>query len=151
MRCLTSPLDETVVRGISNRIARAAKYALDEHCGIGRRVGEVMTEGTRWLIGTAIAAVGLVIATLAWVYPKAPASPRPVSAASSANPAITARPIPTIGEIRYTQLQVGDCLTGSNLHLNTSGALPVLIHVVSCGQAHIAEVFFASQTYWNKS
>jgi len=89
--------------------------------------------------------VGVIIAWFAWQDPKAPASPRPVSASAG-----TATPIPTVGEIRYTQLQVGDCLTGSNLHLNAAGALPVLIRAVPCSQGHIGEVFFADQAYWNK-
>jgi len=112
------------------------------------------------------AVVGVVIAWLAWQHPKAPASPRPVPAvvsvasprtaspvptvvSSSAAPARTPRPTPTIRELLYSQLQVGDCLAATNLHLNTSNPWPYLVQAVPCSQGHIAEVFFADNKYWS--
>jgi hypothetical protein len=56
-------------------------------------------------------------------------------------------PPPTVGQLRYDQLQVGDCLTGSNMHLHTNEPWPALVRAVPCDQAHIAEVYYASN-YW---
>lgn len=124
-----------------------------------------MTEGHRWLIGTATAIACLIVAILAWQDPKAAPSSQPVSSPSSVAPASTARPTPstvpatitaptpTTGELQYSQLQVGDCLTGANLNNlnndNPSESWPTLIPAVPCDQAHIAEVFYANKSFWD--
>ena len=55
---------------------------------------------------------------------------------------------PAVGNLRLTQLQVGDCLTGANMELNTSNPWPKLTSVVPCRQPHTAEVFFADNNFW---
>jgi hypothetical protein len=64
----------------------------------------------------------------------------------SAKPTVT--PTPTVGNLRLSQLQVGDCLTGSNMQLNTNSPWPKLTIAVPCSQPHTAEVFYANDSYW---
>jgi hypothetical protein len=54
---------------------------------------------------------------------------------------------PPAGQSSYQQLVAGDCLTGSNLQLNTSHPFPAHVQMVPCGQEHIAEVYY-SFNYW---
>ena len=65
---------------------------------------------------------------------------------SPARPSATA--IPTVGNLQLAQMQVGDCLTGANMELNTSNPWPKLTSAVPCNQPHTAEVFFASNDFW---
>jgi Septum formation len=102
------------------------------------------------LAGLCVAVVGVIIAWFAWQDPKAPASSHPVSPASSAAPAASAGPTAPARKLQYTQLRVGDCLTGSNMQLNTGNQWPNLVSGVPCRQAHTAEVFYIDLTYWNK-
>ena len=104
----------------------------------------------RWLwAGGAAAVCGSVIAALVISLGSHP-GPAPVRPADGASPAGGARPVParTVGELRVTQLRVGDCLTGANMALNTSDPWPELTLAVPCSQAHTAEVFFADNTFW---
>lgn len=111
-----------------------------------------MSEGHRWLIGIVVAVASLIIAVLAWQYPKSAASPRPASIASSGTPAKTATPVPTVGRLLYTQLQVGDCITGNVPFLFSNEKWPSSIFTaVSCSQGHTGEVIFADNTYWDRS
>jgi hypothetical protein len=66
----------------------------------------------------------------------------------SASPSAT--PTPTVGNLQLAQLQAGDCLTGANLQLNKNTPWPKLSQAVPCTEAHTAEVFYASSTYWGK-
>jgi hypothetical protein len=66
------------------------------------------------------------------------ASPRPTGSG----------PQPTVGNLRLVQLQVGDCLTGANMQLNTTDPWPKLTSAVPCSQPHTAEVFFADNNFW---
>lgn len=54
---------------------------------------------------------------------------------------------PTVGELTSTQLRAGDCLTGSNLALDTGKPWPTFVQAVPCSGEHIAEVFYAA-SYW---
>jgi hypothetical protein len=56
--------------------------------------------------------------------------------------------MPTVGNLLLAQLQVGDCLTGANMQLNTTDPWPKLTSAVPCGQPHTAEVFFANNNFW---
>ena len=58
---------------------------------------------------------------------------------------------PTVGDLSLNQLQVGDCLTGSNLNLNTNAPWPKLAQAVPCSQGHTAEVFYANKNFWPTS
>ena len=55
-----------------------------------------------------------------------------------------------MGELQLAQLQVGDCLAGSNMQLNTSAPWPKVTKAVPCTEDHTAEVFYASDNYWAK-
>ena len=63
----------------------------------------------------------------------------------SASPQAT----PTVGELTLNQLQVGDCLTGANLQLNTTAPWPKLAKAVPCTADHTAEVIYANNNYWS--
>jgi Septum formation len=63
----------------------------------------------------------------------------------------TATPTPTAGNLQLAQLQVGDCLTGANMQLNTSNPWPKLTLAVPCSQPHTAEVFFADNNFWSEN
>ena len=99
-----------------------------------------------WAAG-AVAACGAVIAVLVvWLgsghsTASAGASPHPTGPA----------PAPTVGNLQLARLQVGDCLTGANMELNTSNPWPKLTLAVPCGQPHTAEVFFADNNFWPKN
>ena len=56
---------------------------------------------------------------------------------------------PSTGELREDQLRSGDCLQGSNLVLGSGNffAWPHLVMAVPCAQQHLAEVFFAGNTW----
>jgi hypothetical protein len=53
-----------------------------------------------------------------------------------------------VGSLQLYQLRAGDCLTGSNMELNTTDPWPKLTLAVPCNQAHTAEVFFADNNFW---
>jgi Septum formation len=57
-------------------------------------------------------------------------------------------PTPAAGNLPLAQLRVGDCLTGSDMQLNTTDPWPKLTSTVPCGQPHTAEVFFADNNFW---
>jgi serine/threonine protein kinase len=110
----------------------------------------------KWLIPAgAAAAVVLVVVVL--VLTLGSSSPNTANTGSS-SPATTptqthsASPqtTPTVGELQLTQLQVGDCLTGANLQLNSSAPWPKISKAVACTEDHTAEVFYASNNYWAK-
>lgn len=54
---------------------------------------------------------------------------------------VQSRPART-GELTESQLLPGDCLTGSNMGLDTSNPWPNTVTAVPCTQRHIAEVFY---------
>jgi hypothetical protein len=79
-------------------------------------------------------------------HPAAQPQRTPGPSPSPARPSATA--IPTVGNLQLAQMQVGDCLTGANMKLNTSNPWPKLTSAVPCNQPHTAEVFFASNDFW---
>ena len=50
-------------------------------------------------------------------------------------------------QLTVDQLQVGDCLRGSGMGLDSSSAWPDLVTAVPCTQRHTAEVFFAGNAW----
>jgi hypothetical protein len=111
----------------------------------------------KWLIpvGAAAAVVVVVVALLLTLGGGSSSQNNPGSNSSSssapaqshsASPSAT----PTVGNLQLAQLQAGDCLTGANLQLNKNTPWPKLSQAVPCTEAHTAEVFYASSTYWGK-
>ncbi len=106
-----------------------------------------------WVVGAAVVCVAVIVALVVGLggssHPAAQAghipSPRPSATAP------TATPTPTVGNLQLAQLQVGDCLTGANMELNTSNPWPKLTSAVPCSQSHTAEVFFADDAFWPKN
>jgi Septum formation len=49
------------------------------------------------------------------------------------------------------EFRVGDCLTGSNMQLDTTNPWPKLTAAVPCSRPHTAEVFFADDNFWPAS
>lgn len=74
-------------------------------------------------------------------------SARSTPTASLSSPA---SPAPSTFQASWDELQAEDCLTGSDLGLNTSNTWPDLVTVVPCPQRHIGEVFFAGNA-WPRS
>src|SRR5271170_4851296 len=100
-----------------------------------------MGEVHRWLIGTVIGVLGLIVALLAWLYPRAPASSQesvPAPSASSETAESTIRPASTAGKFRDSQLQIGDCIVGPihDLDLESNVSWQTSIPVVPCSRGH---------------
>jgi DivIVA domain-containing protein len=57
---------------------------------------------------------------------------------------------PLTGHVGAGQLRTGNCLTGTNLGLDTNNAWPDMFTGVPCTSPHLAEVFFAGNA-WLKS
>jgi hypothetical protein len=55
-----------------------------------------------------------------------------------------------VGNLQLAQFQAGDCLTGSNMDLNTNTPWPKITVAVPCSQSHTAEVFYANSDFWAK-
>jgi hypothetical protein len=110
---------------------------------------------TRWLwAGIAATVCGAVVAALTVGLggsgqPAAQSRQVPSPRPSPTRP--TAATAPAVGNLQVAQLQVGDCLTGANMELNTSNPWPKLTSAVPCSQPHTAEVFFADNTFWPKN
>jgi len=111
----------------------------------------------RWLLpagGGAVVLIVVVILVLAFggKPPKPPVARQSATPASSrsrsASP--TANATPTVGNLQLAQFQVGDCLTGSNMDLNTNTPWPKITLAVPCSQSHTAEVFYANSDFWAK-
>jgi len=117
------------------------------------QAGEPRRRRPRWLwAGIAAAVCGAVAAVLTVGlggsgHPAAQPRYIPGARPSVTRPTATA---PAVGNLRLTQLQVGDCLTGANMELNTSNPWPKLTSAVPCRQPHTAEVFFADNDFWPK-
>jgi hypothetical protein len=67
--------------------------------------------------------------------------------AASAGIAALVKATSSTGQLTEDQLKPGDCLTGSNLGLETSNPWPDLVTAVPCTQQHIAEVYFADNAW----
>ncbi len=93
--------------------------------------------------------VAAVVLSLGSSHHAASAGPSVSAGPSSAAPGVT--PTPTVGNLQLSQLQVGDCLTGANMELNTSDPWPKQTLAVPCDQPHTAEVFLANDNFWPRN
>ena len=133
---------------------QAAERQTAESSGVGDEAEQIpegaadhRRKGRLWVAGgiltaAVVTAVAVILAT---------ASPSPTSTLQPSPTTSSRLPSPTpTSSVRYLTLQdlrPGDCLTGSNLSLNTSNSLPTTFEAVPCRQRHIAEVFYSSN-YW---
>jgi hypothetical protein len=106
-----------------------------------------------WAVG-AVAAVCAVIAaaavfSLSSKHGAASAGSSAGAGSGSAAPSVA--PTPTVGNLELSQLQVGDCLTGANMELDTSNPWPKVTLAVPCNQPHTAEVFLADNNFWPRN
>jgi len=116
----------------------------------GRAPGGGRRGRKRWLGLAAGLAAAVVVAV--GVIPRLVATslsgPPAASAPQPATPTAAAPSASSTGrQLTASQLLPGDCLTGSNLQLNTSGQWPTLVQAVPCDQEHTAEVYYSSN-YW---
>jgi hypothetical protein len=103
-----------------------------------------------WAVGAVVAVCAVIVAavvlSLGSGHHAASAGSSVSARPSSAAPSVT--PTPTVGNLQLSQLQVGDCLTGSDMELNTTDPWPKLTLAVPCNQPHFAEVFLANDNFW---
>jgi hypothetical protein len=103
-----------------------------------------------WAVGAVAAVCAVIVAavvlSLGSGHHAASAGSNVGGGPSSAAPSVT--PTPTVGNLQLSQLQVGDCLTGANMELNSSDPWPKLTLAVPCNQPHTAEVFLANDNFW---
>ena len=113
--------------------------------------------GPRWLLVGGISAVvaAIIAAVIVSTHGGHAAAVTHPTTSPSVRPTATARPTanatPTTGNLLLDQLQVGDCLTGSDLDLNTDNPWPKQSLAVPCTQGHTAEVFYANNNFWPKN
>ncbi len=104
---------------------------------------------TRWpWAAGAVAAVCAVIAAAVILTVGSGHHGARAGTGSSSAPGPRVTSTPTVGNLQLAQLQVGDCLTGANMELNTSDPWPKLTQAVPCTQPHTAEVFLADNNFW---
>jgi serine/threonine protein kinase len=110
----------------------------------------------RWLLPAGGGAVVLIVVVVL-VLALGGKSPKLVPARQSTTASSPSRPTspaanakPTVGDLQLAQFQVGDCLTGSNMDLNTNTPWPKITLAVPCSQSHTAEVFYANSAFWAK-
>ena len=115
----------------------------------------------RWLLPAAVGAA-ILIAVVALVLAFGGNSPQPAAARQTTTPttaptsspsvstSATPHATPTVRNLALTQFQVGDCLTGSNMDLNTNTPWPKITEAVPCSATHTAEVFYANSGFWAK-
>jgi hypothetical protein len=102
-----------------------------------------------WVVGAAAVCaviVAAVVLSLGSGHHAASAGSGVSTGSGSAAPSVTSTP--TVGNLQLSQLQAGDCLTGTNMELNTSDPWPKLTLAVPCTQPHTAEVFLANDNFW---
>ena len=102
-----------------------------------------------WVAGAAVVCAAVAAALVASLG----ARNAPASAGSGSSPAgSTAAPgpegTPTTGDLAVPEFEVGDCLTGPDMQLNTTNPWPKLTAAVPCSRPHTAEVFFADNNFW---
>jgi hypothetical protein len=110
----------------------------------------------RWLLPAGGAAVVLIV-IIALVFAlgggstKTPTAGLSPTAGQTHGATQTSSPAASGTPLKLSQLQVGDCLAGSNMDLNENTPWPKLTDDVPCSTPHTAEVFYANNTYWAKS
>jgi tetratricopeptide (TPR) repeat protein len=118
----------------AQREAEEAARRQDEEAA--RRQGQIPREGNRnrrkgqrWVTGVLIAAAVVAVAMVVSVV------------------IVGLHRRAGVRSLTYAALRSGDCLTGSNLGLGTTGYWPTRVQAVPCTQKHIAEVYYASN-WW---
>jgi hypothetical protein len=103
-----------------------------------------------WAVGAvaAVCALIVVVVVLSLGSGHHAASAGSTARAQPSPTTPSATPTPTVGNLELNQLRVGDCLTGTNMELNTSNPWPKLTLAVPCDLPHTAEVFFADNNFW---
>jgi hypothetical protein len=122
----------------------------------GTGPGQPPRKRPKWLIPAGAAAAVLVVVVVLVLTLGSGSSNNANSgsgAAGTSTQTHSAAPqtTPATGDLKITQLQAGDCLTGANLQLNKNTPWPRLSHAVPCGQDHTAEVFYANENFWAAS
>jgi eukaryotic-like serine/threonine-protein kinase len=115
----------------------------------------------RWLLPAGVGAAILIV-VVALVLAFGGNSPKPTAARQTTTPtttptsspsvstSATANATPPVRNLALTQFQVGDCLRGSNMDLNTNTPWPKITEAVPCSASHTAEVFYANSGFWAK-
>jgi serine/threonine protein kinase len=108
-----------------------------------------------WLLPAGVgAAILVVVVALVLALGGKPAKPGAAQQTTtpSSSPGRSTSPAPnatpTVGNLQLTQFQVGDCLTGSNMDLNTNTPWPKITQAVPCSEVHTAQVFYANSGFW---
>ncbi len=114
-----------------------------------RRPGRRRRPRWLWAAGAAVVCAAVVIALVVSLGSR----DVPAAAGSGSSPAgSTAAPGPEgtlrTGDLAVAEFRVGDCLTGSNMQLDTTDPWPKLTAAVPCSRPHTAEVFFADNSFW---
>jgi Protein kinase domain/Septum formation len=114
-----------------------------------RRPGRRRRPRWLWAAGAAVVCAAVVIALVVSLGSR----DAPAAAGSGSSPAgSTAAPgpegTPRTGDLAVAEFRVGDCLTGSNMQLDTTNPWPKLTAAVPCSRPHTAEVFFADNSFW---
>jgi hypothetical protein len=122
----------------------------------GTGPGKPPRKRPKWLIPAGAAAAVLVVVvvlvlTLGSGSSNNANSGSGAAATSTQTHSAAAQAAPTVGDLKLTQLQAGDCLTGANLQLNKNTPWPRLSHAVPCDQDHTAEVFYGNENFWASS
>lgn len=103
-----------------------------------------MGDHARWLIGTIIAFAGLVIALLAWQFPRSlQTAPHPSGSFAAAPSSARTGPKTSVKNVALDQVRVGECLGGPSLieMMNSKfNYWPNSAELVACNVNHIAEV-----------
>ena len=122
----------------------------------GTGPGKPPRKRPKWLIPAGAAAAVLVVVVVLVLTLGSGSSNNANSgsgppATSTQTHSAAAQTTPTVGDLKLTQLQAGDCLTGANLQLNKNTPWPRLSHAVPCDQDHTAEVFYGNENFWAAS
>jgi serine/threonine protein kinase len=133
---------------------QAAERRTAESSGVGDEAEQIRggsaghrRKGRLWVAGGILTAA--VVTAVAVVLATASSSSTSTLQPSPTTSTRLSPPTPR-SSVRYLTLQdlrPGDCLTGSNLSLNTSNSFPTTIEAVSCSQRHIAEAFYSSNSW----
>ena len=112
-----------------------------------RRPGRRRRPRWLWAAGAAAVCAAVVIALVVSLGSRdAPAAAGSSPAGSTA--ASGPQGSPRTGDLAVAAFRVGDCLTGSNMQLDTTDPWPKLTAAVPCSRPHTAEVFFADNSFW---
>ncbi|MGH3152194.1 MAG: septum formation family protein, partial [Streptosporangiaceae bacterium] len=129
-------------------VQRAGEHRRERGAGRRRRPRWLWAAGAVVVVCAAVV-VALVVSLSSRNAPAGAGSgtggASPAGSTAAPGPAGTLR----TGDLAVAEFRVGDCLTGSNMQLDTTKPWPKLTTAVSCSRPHTAEVFFADNTFWS--